>query len=105
MNKLKKKSRTIRIRQTTKERLDNIAEYLGIKLVDVVDNAIGIYQIKIIKENLKIAEEGIGDIEIGDVIELATTINPKIFRNLPKEKQVQMIKSMIAEAQEKGENQ
>lgn len=54
---MKKKTVSIRIRQNTKERIDNICEYLGITLVDCIDNAIGVYQIALIKENLDIAEK------------------------------------------------
>lgn len=53
---MKKETTHIRIRLSTKERLDRLSEFLGRKIIDVVDDCISAYQVGIIKKNMEIAE-------------------------------------------------
>ena len=58
VNKMKKEETThVRIRLTTKKKLDMLSEYLGINLVDVLKNAIGVYQASIILSNMDRGEK------------------------------------------------
>ena len=71
---------SIKVKKATKKRIDNASKFTGLKVIDVVDDALIFYQYRLLRS---LKNSNLKDVfsKYDDAIQIAKEINKKFFEN------------------------